>query len=125
MHLKFTGLVECRRFSGLPGVTLVGRTDTGEQAYLSLVGGTPAELPARIESLEVELLDPEHCRISAPALSLTLRVVSSFLHRDVSGAFYQAVRPRRVPLARRIFWRLVLAAARTRVATWWLARSGA
>jgi hypothetical protein len=125
LNFRFTGLVECRRSPGFPGVTLVGRTNTGDQTHLSLVGEAPAELPARLESPQVERVDAEHCRISSGPLTLTLQVVHSYLHQDVSGAFYQAVRPRPVPFAKRVFWRLVLAGARTRIATWWLARSRA
>jgi hypothetical protein len=123
LRLKFTGSVQCRQSAGVPGVTLVGRTEAGDQAYLSLIARVPPEVPAQIESPEVERVDAEHHRICAGALTFTLEAAQSYLHRDVSGAFYQALRPRPVPLARRVLWRLVLAAARTRIAAWWLGRS--
>jgi hypothetical protein len=36
------------------------------------------------------------------------------VHRDIAVPFYRAIPPRRVPLVKRIFWRVVLALAATR-----------
>jgi hypothetical protein len=122
--VKFSGSVECRRSSAVQCITLVGRTEAGEQLRLSLFGVTSADLPPRLEAPEVEHNAGEHYRISSGGRIWTLSG-PCYAHWDSTAAFYAAVHPRRVPLMKRLFWRSVLAAARTRLAQWWLARSSA
>jgi hypothetical protein len=122
--MRFTGDVECRRSSGVQCITLVGRTESGEQVHLSLLGAADTELPPRLEAAQVEHTDADHYRVSSAGRSWTVSG-RCYVHADASQAFYAAVQPRPVPFAKRFFWRVVLAAAGTRVAQRWLARSSA
>ena len=122
--VKLSGTLECRPSPEVQCITLVGRTATGELLHLRVPGSTPADFPPRLEGAEVEHLGGSHYRISSAGRLWTLSG-RCYLHTDVTGAFYRAVRPRPVPLMKRLLWRLVLAAARTRVVQWWLARSNA
>jgi hypothetical protein len=122
--VKFTGSVECRQSSGVRCITLVGRNQAGEQIHLSLLGVAAADLPARLQAAEVERAEGERYRISAEGRTWMLSG-RGFVHSDASAAFYAALRPRPVPLVKRVLWRFALAAARTRVVQWWLARSSA
>ncbi|HTX24197.1 MAG TPA: hypothetical protein VMD03_06040 [Steroidobacteraceae bacterium] len=103
-------------------MTFVGRTSAGESAYLSLVGQVPEDLPARLDAASVDRIDAGHYRIAAGERIWTMSVSRCDLHCDLGERFYRAVPPRRAPLSRRILWRLVLAAARTPIAGWWLTR---
>jgi hypothetical protein len=120
--LTFTGNLQCRRSSAPQGVTLIGRTSAGERVHLSLLGVVPPDLPAQLEGAEVVRTSAEHYRISSGGRAWTM-TARWYLHIDLSAAFYAAVPPRSVPLGKRLFWRLVLAGARTRLAQGWLARS--
>jgi len=121
---RFSGLVECRRSSRAGCLALVGRTVQGEQLHLSLVGSVPEDLPAQLEAPRVEQLGAERYAISCAERTWTLGG-RCFVHVEVGTAFYAAVRPRPVPLLKRVLWRCVLAAARTRIVQRWLARRGA
>jgi hypothetical protein len=123
VHLSFPGGLECHRYAGPAGVTLVGRTTRGDTLHLSLLGAMPEDLPARLEAAELERVDAEHYRISSNGRAWVVPA-KPFLHYDLSAAFYAALPPRRVPLRKRLFWRLLLAAARTPPIRSWLARSG-
>lgn len=119
------GSIECRR-SSTTVATLIGRTQQGERAYLTLTTAAPVGLPERIDEGAAELLDgtlPEdhRCRLSTPGTEWMIVVRKAFVHYDASGAFFAALPPRRVPLAKRAFWRLALAAAATRAGRHWLA----
>lgn len=122
MHLSFAGSLECRRSPVLPGVTLIGRTAEGDALLASLFGAVPDDLPPRLEDAQLEQEDAAHYRLSSGARTWRLPA-RLFLHRDLSSAFYRALPPRPVPLAKRLFWQGVLAMARTRLGDWWLARS--
>jgi hypothetical protein len=122
--VKFTGGVECRRSFAVQCITLVGCTESGAQVHLSLLGAVDAELPPRLQAAQVEHTGADHYRISSAGGIWTLSG-RCYVHTDATEAFYAAVRPRPVPFAKRLFWRLVLAAAGTRVAQRWLVRSSA
>jgi hypothetical protein len=122
--VKFSGSVECRRSPEVQCITLVGRTEAGEQIHLLLRGAVPADLPSHLQGAVVEHTEGARYRISSQGRLWTVSG-RCYVHTDVTAAFYAAVRPRPVPLVKRVLWRLVLAAARTRVAQWWLARSSA
>lgn len=119
--MRLEGPIECRR-TAEACVTLVGRAERGERVYLTLVATAPADLPARIEDGVVELLEGGRCRVSMPGREWHLDSRHAFVHRDACDPFYAALPPRRVPLAKRALFRLVLAAAGTRIGRRWLAR---
>jgi len=122
MHLSFAGSLECRRPPGLPGVTLIGRTSEGDALLATLLGAVPDDLPPQLQNAELEQEGAAHYRISSGARAWRLSA-RLFVHHDLSAAFYRAVPPRAVPLAKRLLWRLALGAARTRLGEWWVARS--
>jgi hypothetical protein len=66
----------------------------------------------------VEATAPGMFRIATTAGEWTLAAPAVHVHRDVGVPFYRAIPPRRVPLRKRAFWRLVLilAGSRTGVA---------
>jgi len=119
--MRLKGPIECRR-TAAACVTLVGQTELGERAYLTLATPAPADLPARIDDGAVELLEGGRCRISMPGREWDLDAQQALLHRDVSAQFYAALPPRRVPLMKRVFFGLVLAIAESPVGRGWLAR---
>jgi hypothetical protein len=43
-----------------------------------------------------------------------VEAISLHVHRDIGRTFYRAIPPRPVPLAKRLFWSLVLALAGSR-----------
>lgn len=120
--MRFAGSVECRRSGGAASITLVGRDAAGEPVHLALLAPAPADLPPRLDAASVECLEAQRYRISADGRAWTVVAPRAYLHYDVSEAFYRAVPPRPVPLAKRLFWRLVLSAAATRAGRRWLAR---
>lgn len=120
--MGFTGRVECRRSSGMSSLTLVGHDSSGHPVHLSLLGALPEDLPPRLDAASVERLEAERYRISAGGRAWTIAAPRAYLHYDLAEAFFRAVPPRRVPLAKRLFWRLVLSAAASPVGRWWLAR---
>ncbi len=120
--MRFTGSVECRRSSGLSTLTLVGRDAAGHQVHLSLLGDCPPDLPARLDTASVDCLDASRYCIAAGDRTWTVAAPRIYLHYDLSEAFYSAVPPRPVPLAKRLFWRLVLSAAASPIGRRWLAR---
>ncbi len=122
--MGFTGSVECRRSGGAGLVTLVGRDTAGAPVHLSLVGALPEDLPARLPTASVDCIEAERYRISAGERAWVVAAARAYLHYDLSEAFYGALPPRRVPFGKRLLWRLVLAAAASRVGAWWLGRRG-
>jgi hypothetical protein len=100
----------------------VGRDTAGARVHLSLVGALPADLPARLGTASVDCIEAERYRISAGGRTWVVAAPRAYLHYDLSEAFYGAVPPRRVPLGKRLLWRLVLAAAASRIGRWWLSR---
>src|SRR5213082_2804187 len=103
---SFRGPVSCRRGAAPLGLTLSGETSEhpGERTELAFSAAAPADFPEALEGAVIERVGTHQYRIaSAP-----------HVHRDIAVPFYRAIPPRRVPLAKRIFWRVVLALAATR-----------
>lgn len=118
--MQLRGTIECRR-TAAAGVTLIGHTERGERAYLTLGGHAPADLPPRIDDGIVELLDEGRCRVTMSGREWLLESPRLFVHRDASDGFYAALPPRSVRLAKRMLFRLMLAVAGSRAGRWWLA----
>ncbi len=120
--MRFTGSIECRRSSGVSNLTLVGCDAAGRRVHFSLLGDVPADLPARLDAASVDCLEGQRYCIAADDRTWTVAAPRTYLHYDLTEAFYRAVPPRPVPLAKRLFWRLVLSAAASRIGRRWLAR---
>lgn len=114
--------IECRHSGAAGYITLIGLTQAGRRAHLTLEAAAPPDLPERLDAGSVERLDAGRYRVSAPGREWIIEARRAFVHHDVSGAFLAALPPRRVPLAKRLFWRLVLAAAASPAGRWWSTR---
>lgn len=111
----FRGPVGCRRTPN--ALTLTGLVTEPEQARLFLTFLAPdlPAIPASLTAVEVLVLDEHHYRIVTAAKSWEIEASSVHVHRDIAAAFYRAIPPRQVPLRKRLFWRIVLALAGTRL----------
>jgi hypothetical protein len=118
--VRFAGAVNCERSTGTLGLTLSGTSIDlpAQPVKVGFAAAAPAGLPAQLQDAVVEETPPGVFRISSPAGEWTLAAQAAHVHRDVAAPFYRAIPPRPVPLAKRVFWRLVLmlAGSRTGVA---------
>ena len=114
---RFRGGVSCRRDEAPLGLTLIGRTieRSDEVATLAFSGEAPAGLPEALEDATVEQIDVGHYRIWSGKREWFISARSVHLHREVSATFYRAIAPRLVPWNKRLFWRIVLAMAASRM----------
>ena len=114
--VRFSGTVDCGLdASGPLGLTLVGRDEGSAPVQVSFRCRAPAGWPGTLESPAVARADSQTILVTSRASQLALEARSVFVHRDVMRAFERAVPPRRPPYRKRLFWRLVLALAGTRV----------
>jgi len=116
--IEFDGAVECRRETGAINFVLRGRERAAgrvEALFSAAAADGLAELPAKLH--EVRLFQRpadtpgmalQLFRIIARERQMDLSARSLQLHRDVAGAFFDAVPPPRVPLQRRLGWTLLL-----------------
>ncbi len=113
---SFRGTVYCEPAERVPGLTLRGDTleAPAEPTALAFSGAAPADLPARLEDAVVEHLGGTQYRISGHSASWLISASALHLHREIAPQFYAAIRPRRTPWAKRLFWRAVLMLAGTR-----------
>jgi hypothetical protein len=111
--VTFRGPVSCRRGALPLGLTLVGETaeHPGEPAELAFSGAVPADFPDALEGALVERVAAHRYRIASAPREWQIEATAVHLHRDIAVPFYRAIPPRSVPLAKRIFWRVVLALA--------------
>jgi hypothetical protein len=106
--------VSCRRDAASPlGLTLVGWTTDhpDEKVSLAFSGRAPDSLPEVLEDPTVDRIGEGQYRISSPPREWLVHATAIHLHRQIATLFYRAVPPRTAPLAKRVFWRLVLALA--------------
>lgn len=118
----FRGPVSCRRAATALVLSGAAADAADERIILTFIGPRPADLPAALaDSLARPMADaavvalPEsRYRLISGSGDWVIEATSVHLHRDIGNAFYRAVPPRPAPLARRLFWRAVLALAATR-----------
>jgi hypothetical protein len=84
-------------------------------ATLAFTAGAPPGLPEALEDATVEQLDDGRYRIWSGKREWIFPARSAHLHREVSTTFYRAIAPRLVPWNKRLFWRIVLSLASSRV----------
>jgi hypothetical protein len=114
--VRFSGTVSCQHSTGTLKFTLSG-TSAAPPAQPLTVGFTtaaPAGLPAVLADAVVEQTAPGMFRIASAAGEWTLAAAGVHVHREVARPFYRAIPPRRVPLGKKVFWRLVLRLAGSR-----------
>jgi hypothetical protein len=115
--VRFRGGVSCRRDDGPLGLTLIGRTTDrpDEIATLAFATAAPPGLPEALEDATVEQVEAGRYRIRSDVREWIFSARSAHLHREVASTFYRAISPRLVPWKKRLFWRIVLAVAASRV----------
>jgi hypothetical protein len=115
--VRFRGGVSCRRDDGPLGLTLIGRTTDrpDELATLAFVSAPPPGLPEALEDATVEQVEAGRYRIWSGKREWLFSARSTHLHREVATTFYRAISPRVVPWNKRLFWRIVLALAASRM----------
>jgi hypothetical protein len=115
--VRFRGGVSCRRDGGPLGLTLIGRTTDrpDEIATLAFAAAAPPGLPEALEDATVEQVEAGRYRIRSDLREWVFSARSAHLHREVASTFYRAIAPRLVPWKKRLFWRIVLAVAASRV----------
>ena len=111
----FRGPVSCRRSRN--ALILSGLATEPEPARLILtfLASDLPEVPASLAAAEVLVLDEHRYRLVTATRSWELATSSLHVHRDIAEAFYRALPPRPVPLRKRLFWRVVLALAGSRL----------
>ncbi|MBV8341033.1 MAG: hypothetical protein JO173_01515 [Gammaproteobacteria bacterium] len=114
--VAFRGPVSCQRSPGAPVLTLVGRAGEPVAAgtMLSFSATAPAGCPDVLEDAVVERLGAGHYRLRAGTREWLIGARAVHLHREAAAEFYRAIPPRRAPWGKRLFWRMVLALARSR-----------
>jgi hypothetical protein len=114
--VTFRGAVRCRRAPGPLGLTLIGATPErpGETTALAFSAAAPAGFPDALEDAVVERLGANQYRIASPPREWVIAAAAVHLHREIAAQFYRAIPPRPVPLAKRWWWRIVLALAASR-----------
>ncbi len=106
---EFVGSVTCECRSGA-ALTLRGAAldAPAERLVLTFLGVTPGEVPATLAAARVTAVGGQDYRLESPPEHWVIRARALHMHRDVQTAFFQAIPPRRVPLVKRLFWRVVL-----------------
>ena len=110
----FRGTVLCHRFANV--LTLAGPAadSADDELILSFILRDFPSLPESLTAPVVVALDEHRYRIVSPARDWVIEATSLHVHRDIGNIFYRAIPPRPAPLAKRFFWRLVLALAGSR-----------
>lgn len=110
----FRGTVVCRCFANV--ITLAGPAadSPDDDLILSFIVRALPGLPESLTAPVVVALDEHRYRISSLSRDWVIEATSLHVHRDIGNTFYRAVPPRPAPLAKRFFWRVVLALAGSR-----------
>jgi hypothetical protein len=111
---RFRGPVACRRT--VDALILSGPAGdcAAEVLILTFIGPRGPDLPGSLAGAGVLPLGERRYRITCGSRDWVIEATAVHLHRDVGNAFYRALPPRPAPLAKRLFWRVVLALAGTR-----------
>lgn len=115
--VRFRGWIACRRDGEGPlGLILIGATvdRPGEVVQMAFSAQAPEDLPDALEDASVERLDERRYLLASGTRQWFIDGVAH-LHREVGAVFYQAIPPRPVPWRKRVFWRLALALASSRL----------
>ena len=110
----FRGTVVCRRFANV--LTLAGPAadSPDDELILSFIARDFPDIPASLTAPSVVALDGRRYRIISLSRDWVVAATSLHVHRDIGHTFYRAIPPRPAPLAKRFFWRGLLALAGSR-----------
>ena len=109
-RIGFAGEVRCERGAAPFSVTLSGATAQGELSC-AFTGEVSGEPPARLPDAAIEPLGEGRYRIVSAAGDWLIERATLSITRAVATQFYRVLPPRPLPLAKRLFWRAVLALA--------------
>ena len=110
----FRGEVACSRTANALILRGAAADSDDGRLILTLISSSIPDIPDSLTAVILTAIDERHYRIAAESGDLVVEAVSLHIHRDIGKAFYRALPPRPVPLAKRIFWSLVLSLAASR-----------
>ena len=114
--VQFAGQTDCRRDGcGLLGLILCGHTadHPHELVRLCFTGNAPEDLPRSLADPRVERVSNTDYRITSGARSWSVSARTVHLHRDATREFYRAIPAKPIRWTERLFWRVILALARS------------
>jgi hypothetical protein len=100
-----------RPASGALRLLLAGSDAAGHAIEVAFAAPNAPPLPDLLHDVRVDRVTDGTWCIVAQESSIEIAAASVHVHRDCSVPFAAAVPPRHAPLAKRLFWRLVLALA--------------
>ena len=109
----FRGPVGCRRACNALTLTGAAADSTGDTLIVTLTAATIPDVPDSMAAASISALDGRHYRIACGSRDWIVAATAVHVHRDIGEAFYRAIPPRRAPLSKRLFWRIVLGLAGT------------
>ena len=113
--VHFSGPVRCTRGAPPLSLCLSGSAGTPpEHAVLAFSATALPELPEALSDALVERLEGQRYRIVSGGESWPIEARAAHLHFTVAAPFYRAIPPRRVPLRRRLLFRVLLGLAASR-----------
>ena len=109
----FRGTVICRRSRNALTLTGAAADPAGGILIVTLTTAVAPDVPESLAAASMSAIDERHYRIASGPRDWIVTAATVHVHRDIGDAFYRAIPPRVVPLAKRVFWRIVLALAGT------------
>jgi hypothetical protein len=110
----FRGRVTCRRADNFLTLSGCDAESVDDRLILTFICPSVSDLPDSLSAATVRAVGERRYRITSRSRDTMVEATSLHVHRDIGHAFCRAVPPRRAPLKKRIFWRVVLALAGTR-----------
>ncbi|HVC30103.1 MAG TPA: hypothetical protein VND24_02875 [Steroidobacteraceae bacterium] len=110
----FRGPVACRHTDNALILTGSSADSADDILILTFTAPEPSGLPGSLSAAAVFALGGRHYRIACGSRDWMIEAGSLHVHRDIGRAFYRAIPPRPAPLAKRLFWRIVIALAGSR-----------
>jgi len=104
----FRGTVTCARTAGSLILSGSAADSADDRLIITLVAPSIPDIPGPLTAVILTAVGEHRYRISSGSGDLIVEATSLHIHRDIGKAFYRAVPPRPVPLAKRLFWSLVL-----------------
>jgi hypothetical protein len=108
------GPVTCRRTANALILSAAAADSADDRLIVTFICPAVPDIPDSLPAASVHALDERHYRIASESGELIVEAISLHVHRDIGRTFYRAIPPRPVPLAKRLFWSLVLALAGSR-----------
>ena len=109
----FRGPVHCRRPRNALILGGAAADSAADALILTFIGPAGEAFPDSVTDAAVLAVGEHRYRITAGSRDWIVEAASLHVHRDIGSTFYRAIPPRPAPLAKRLFWRSVLALAGT------------